>query len=95
MLRYPEEAPLVEVEESGENVTSDVLDDFMKFVNEQIEENLGMVLVFTVVSAAIEWLGSKNEELKDKRVEEARLKKEREEEAERVNQLKESIIVKY
>ena len=56
------------------------------FLLRQIEENLGMVLVFTVVSAAIEWLGSKNEELKIRREEEARLKKEREEEAERVRQ---------
>ena len=49
-----------------------------------MEENLGMVMVFTVVSSAIEWLGSKCEELKEKRETEAREKKEREEEIERV-----------
>lgn len=43
-----------------------------------------MVMVFTIMSAAIEWLGSKSEELKNRRDEDARLKKEREEEAERV-----------
>lgn len=45
-----------------------------------------MVLVFTVVSAAIEWLGSKNEELKLKREDDARMEKERAEEAERVRE---------
>ncbi len=84
LRRYPEEAPDFEVEESGDNVDEEVLSEFETFVRAQIEENLGMVLVFTVVSAAIEWLGAKSEELRVRRAEEAAEKKEREEEAERV-----------
>ena len=33
--RYPEEAPLVEVEERGENVDEAVLEEFTNFVLEQ------------------------------------------------------------
>ena len=51
-----------------------------------MEENLGMVMVFTVVSSAIEWLGSKCEELKERRETEERERKDREEEAERVRE---------
>jgi len=66
-------------------VDDKVLRQFMDFVREQVEENLGMVLVFSVVSAAIEWLGEKSEELKLQREEDERRKKEEEEEAERVS----------
>lgn len=45
---------------------------------------MGMVMIFTLVSAAIEWLGSKSEELKETREQRAKEAKEREEEAERV-----------
>lgn len=34
--RYPEEAPEVEAEEAGENVTGEVLEEFMAFINEQV-----------------------------------------------------------
>ena len=43
-----------------------------------------MVKVFTLVSAAIEWLGSKWEELQEAKEEAKRLKKEKDEEEERV-----------
>ncbi len=45
-----------------------------------------MVLVFTVVSAAIEWMGSKSEQLKVQKAEEAERQKQREEEAEQVRE---------
>lgn len=53
----------------------------------QMEENLGMVMVFTLVSAAIEWLGSKWEELQEAKAEAIRLKKEKDEEEERVRKI--------
>ncbi len=43
-----------------------------------------MVMVFTILSASIEWLGNKNEEIKVQKEEEAKMKKDIEEEAERV-----------
>ncbi|QQP50064.1 RWD domain-containing protein 1 [Caligus rogercresseyi] len=48
-----------------------------------MEENLGMVMVFTAISEAIEWLGSKHEELEEKKEELARQEKEKFEEEER------------
>lgn len=56
----------------------------MEFIGEQVQENLGMVLVFSVISAAIEWLGNKSHELKTQREEDEQRRKEAEEEAERV-----------
>ena len=50
-----------------------------------MEENLGMVMVFTVVSAAMEWLGSKWEAVKEAREEREKEKKERLEAEERVS----------
>jgi len=71
---YPNEAPLVEVEES-ENMEEDgILDDMAAHIKEQIEENLGMPMIFTIISAMIEWLGETND----------RLKREAEEEAQRI-----------
>jgi len=71
---YPSEAPLVEVEES-ENMEEDgILDDMAAHIKEQIEENLGMPMIFTIISAMIEWLGETND----------RLKREAEEEAQRI-----------
>jgi hypothetical protein len=44
-----------------------------------MEENLGMVMVFTVISAAMEWLGSKWEEIKQRRQDIIKERKDREE----------------
>ena len=52
-----------------------------------MEENLGMVMVFTVVSAAMEWLGSKWVAVKDAREQREREKKEAIEAEERVSYL--------
>ena len=52
-----------------------------------MEENLGMVMVFTVVSAAMEWLGSKWEAVKDAREQREKEKKEAIEAEERVSYL--------
>lgn len=54
------------------------------FLCQKAQENLGMVMVFTLVSAAQEWLGNLSDELKNQKDEVERKKKEVEEEAERV-----------
>lgn len=51
---------------------------------EQMNENLGMVMGFTLVSAAQEWLNVQWDKIKLKRKETAAQKRKEEEEAERV-----------
>ena len=51
----------------------------------QMEANLGMIMVFTLISESIEWLGSKFEYIREHREEIRRQKKEAEEEEERVS----------
>lgn len=51
----------------------------------QANENLGMVMVFTLVSAGQEWLNVRWEEMRNERDESLLRKQEEEEEAERVN----------
>jgi len=59
---YPSEAPLLEVEES-DNLDDEHLEEMQAELSKQIEENLGMPMVFTIVSAAIEWLGAKHDQI--------------------------------
>ncbi|XP_018580248.1 RWD domain-containing protein 1 [Anoplophora glabripennis] len=79
--KYPEESPIIEIENS-ENF-EDYETNFLKYLDEQIKENLGMVMIFTIVSAAQEWLNVKWEETKKEKEERAALKLKKEEEAER------------
>ena len=51
----------------------------------QMKENIGMVMGFTIISAALEWLGSKWEEIQQEEKELAEKIKQEEEEAEKVN----------
>lgn len=63
-----------------------------------MDENLGMVMVFTLVSAAQEWLNVQWDKIKLKREETAAQKLREEEEEERVRDLSESksiIIILY
>ena len=41
-----------------------------------MEESLGMVMVFTIISSSIEWLGSKWEHIQNSEQEEIKAKKE-------------------
>ncbi|TRY76300.1 hypothetical protein TCAL_07319 [Tigriopus californicus] len=82
--KYPEEAPKIEIEEQSDNLSLDGTDTkFLAHLNEQVEENLGMIMVFTIISAAIEWLGSTWEELKATKEERLKRQKEADEEVER------------
>lgn len=77
--KYPEEAPTVEIENS-ENFEDEYESILLQHLEEQVKENLGMVMVFTLVSAAQEWLHDKYEGTKrEKEEREARKLKELEE----------------
>merc|ERR1712198_162598 len=55
----------------------------MEHLTKQMEENIGMVMGFTIISAALEWLGSKWEETQQEEKELAEKIKQEEEEAEK------------
>ena len=52
---YPDAAPVMEVEES-DNLNEDDIQAIQELLKEQAEENLGMVMIFTLISAVQEKL---------------------------------------
>ncbi|KAG7190949.1 hypothetical protein KM043_007000 [Ampulex compressa] len=80
--KYPEEPLLISIEEQ-ENFEDGSDEELKEHLAEQMNENLGMVMVFTLVSAAQEWLNVQWDKIKLKREERAAEKLRAEEEAER------------
>lgn len=80
--KYPDEGLLVEIQ--NENFEQNYVESLLEYLNEQIQENIGMVMVFTLVSSAQEWLNEKWDEISKQREEEVLKKQKEEEEAERV-----------
>lgn len=79
---YPDEAPLVEIEE-GENFEDNFEARLLEHLRQTIDENIGMEMVFSLVSSAQEWLNVQWDEHK-KTQEDERVRKVQEvEEAER------------
>ncbi|ELT96772.1 hypothetical protein CAPTEDRAFT_124119 [Capitella teleta] len=66
--KYPDEAPLMEIAES-ENVDDELLTVLLEYMKEQVRENLGMVMVFTIVSSVQERLISFLEDAEKNRIE--------------------------
>ncbi|XP_066257658.1 RWD domain-containing protein 1 [Euwallacea similis] len=80
--KYPEEPPIIEID-NAENFEQSFEIALLQHLDEQMKENLGMVMIFTLVSSAQEWLHNKYEEEKNAK-EECEAQKLRElEEAER------------
>ncbi|RZC36011.1 RWD domain-containing protein 1 [Asbolus verrucosus] len=82
--KYPEEAPIIDIE-NCENFEDQYESDLLSYLREQVQENLGMVMIFTLVSSAQEWLNVRWEDVKKERDEAAakKLKEEEEEEQKR------------
>ncbi|XP_055946011.1 RWD domain-containing protein 1-like [Argiope bruennichi] len=78
---YPDEAPIVEVADL-ENLSDQDIEDLMEFLQNIIQENLGMVMVYTLVSEASEWLSKRlvTTISEKKKAEELRIQKAEEEE---------------
>ncbi|XP_051061883.1 RWD domain-containing protein 1-like [Phodopus roborovskii] len=76
--KYTDEAPLYEIF-SQENLEDNNVSDILKLLALQVEENLGMVMIFTLVTAVQEKLNEIVDEIKTRREEE---KKQKEKEAE-------------
>ena len=70
---YPDEAPSIEVKPL-EGLKDSQIDDLQKFLNEKVEENLGVVMVFTLISETQEYLNEAVEAEK-KSQEEEKLRK--------------------
>lgn len=81
--KYPDE-PLVVIIEDEENFEEGDAEKLMQHLEEQMNENLGTVMVFTLVSAAQEWLNVQWDQTKLNREENEAKKLIEEEEAERV-----------
>nr|CAG4638101.1 EOG090X0F6V [Chydorus sphaericus] len=70
---YPEEPPLVEVTEDV-NMDDEQIERLRGSLEKEAEENLGMVMIFTLVSAANEWLNTEWDSELKRREEEAERK---------------------
>ncbi|KAG5316884.1 RWDD1 protein, partial [Acromyrmex insinuator] len=79
--KYPDESLLISITEQENFEDGD--EKLKAHLIEQMNENLGMVMVFTLVSTAQEWLNVQWDKIKLKREENAALKLKEEEEAER------------
>lgn len=55
---YPDEAPLVKLS-NVQGMSNDDIQNLQKVVDEQIQENMGMSMIYTIVSAAQEWMQEK------------------------------------
>ncbi|XP_005813834.1 RWD domain-containing protein 1 isoform X2 [Xiphophorus maculatus] len=83
VAEYPDEPPLWEIY-SQENLEDGDLENILTLLKQQAEENLGMVMIFTLVTAVQEKLNEIVDAMKNRR-EEEKLRKEKEaEEAEKV-----------
>ncbi|KAL4719101.1 hypothetical protein ACJJTC_010881, partial [Scirpophaga incertulas] len=80
--KYPDELPVIEIdnEENFENTVDKK--ELLRYLVDQGKENLGMVMVFTLVSAGQEWLNDKWDTFKKEREEMIIAKQKAEEEAE-------------
>ncbi|XP_028579067.1 RWD domain-containing protein 1 [Podarcis muralis] len=80
--RYPDEIPLYELL-SQENLEDSDITDILKLLREQADENLGMVMIFTLVSAVQEKLNEIVDQIKTRKEEETKQKEKEAEEAEK------------
>ncbi|XP_076593998.1 RWD domain-containing protein 1 isoform X2 [Chaetodon auriga] len=80
---YPDEPPLWEIH-SQENLEDSDVEDILTLLQQQAEENMGMVMIFTLVTAVQEKLNEIVDVMKNRQEEEKRRKEKEAEEAEKV-----------
>ncbi|XP_032635429.1 RWD domain-containing protein 1 [Chelonoidis abingdonii] len=81
--KYPDETPLYEIF-SQENLEDNDVTDILSLLAQQAEENLGMVMIFTLVSAVQEKLNEIVDQIKTRQEEEKKQKEREAEEAEKL-----------
>uniref|UniRef100_A0A8C6S8X0 RWD domain-containing protein 1 n=1 Tax=Neogobius melanostomus TaxID=47308 RepID=A0A8C6S8X0_9GOBI len=79
--KYPDEPPLWEIQ-SQENLEDRDVQEILTLLQQQAEENLGMVMIFTLVTAVQEKLNEIVDAIKTRQEEDKRLKEKEAEEAE-------------
>lgn len=80
--KYPDEPPLWEIY-AQENLEDSDAEDILSLLQQQAEENLGMVMIFTLVTAVQEKLNEIVDQIKSRQEEEKRRKEKEAEEAEK------------
>lgn len=78
---YPHVGPLIEIEELSENFLESDRTELSELLEREVSNNLGMVMVFVILSNVNEWLQLKSESTEQRKIEEKERKK-REAEAE-------------
>ncbi|KAM6935955.1 RWD domain-containing protein 1 [Lycodopsis pacificus] len=81
--KYPDEPPLWEIH-SQENLEDNDVEDILTLLQQQAEENMGMVMIFTLVTAVQEKLNEIVDMMKNRREEEKQRREAELEEAEKV-----------
>ncbi|KAL4657463.1 RWD domain-containing protein 1 isoform X2 [Arapaima gigas] len=81
--KYPDEPPLYEIF-SQDNLEDSDVESILTLLQQQAKENLGMVMVFTLVTAVQERLNEIVDQVKSRREEDNRKKEQEAEEAEKV-----------
>lgn len=82
--KYPDTAPVIEVEDPVNFDEDYHLDErLIEHINEVVTENLGMEMIFSLVSSAQEWLNQRHDEMKQAKEEEVQKKLDEKEEEER------------
>jgi len=80
--KYPDEPPLWEIH-SQENLDDPDTEDILRLLQQQAEENLGMVMIFTLVTAVQEKLNEIVDQIKSRQEEEKKRQEKESEEAEK------------
>ncbi|XP_028164726.1 RWD domain-containing protein 1 [Ostrinia furnacalis] len=80
--KYPEELPIIELDNEDNFDDSVHKNELLEHLTQQGTENLGMVMIFTLVSAGQEWLNEKWDYIKKEREERILAKLKADEEAE-------------
>uniref|UniRef100_A0A023F8B3 RWD domain-containing protein n=1 Tax=Triatoma infestans TaxID=30076 RepID=A0A023F8B3_TRIIF len=79
---YPEEVPIIDIEDV-ENLELEDMEELKGHLLQQAQENIGTVMIFTLVSAAQEWINLKSDDVRIQKIKHDEEKKLREEEEER------------
>jgi len=77
---YPSELPVIDLENYGGYFDEEDKEELMKLLIEEAKSNLGMVMIFNLVSFAIEWLNKQCDAVRLKKIKDIEMKKQKEEE---------------